>query len=445
MTRLPARDPNAISADGWLLYPTLRIYSLYSDNLFASPIDPISAPGFGVTPSMVAVWSNGIHTTTLYGNLDRQVYPTDSDVNTIDGRAGFTQKYEAMRDLIFSFNGNYAHQTWSAGLQNSIQTPTSAPTTTVLANGETVLPNGTIISPSGQTVGQVTSFSGSTVPLQVNPSNIYTGTFTIDKILNRAALSISGSLSRTDFENQSVQPSFNSRTLTENASVWLGPLIYAYSTGSISTVVTDATSGAAASTPAASTTTSFMQSTSTTSYRVVGGFGTRPSELFRGSVYFGQQGSSGDGSTAGGNVYGGALSYYPTADLTFTGTIDETINIASNVAPQSSATNLALTLPGVSAVQVPIGESTKTTSLSFQSNYRITPQWLFNCLLSYSRIEYVDTPRLDNSWVFDATLRYDIWRNMSLQWEYRYTSNFSNAPFESFTSNYGIISATYRF
>src|ERR1700677_253264 len=121
--RLPARDPNAIAVDGWLLYPTLRLYSLYSDNLFLSPTSPITAPGFGVTPGLVAVWSNGIHTTTLYGNIDSQGYPTDNDVNTLDGRAGFTQKYEAMRDLIFTVNGNYAHQTWATGLQSSIQTP----------------------------------------------------------------------------------------------------------------------------------------------------------------------------------------------------------------------------------------------------------------------------------------------------------------------------------
>ena len=133
----------------------------------------------------MAVWSNGIHTTTLYGNIDRQAYPTDNDVNTVDGRAGFTQKYEAMRDLIFTVNGNYAHQTWGAGLQNSIQTPSAAPTTTVLPNGNTVLPNGTILSPTGQPIGQASAGSGSTALLQVNPSNQYTATFAIDKIFNR--------------------------------------------------------------------------------------------------------------------------------------------------------------------------------------------------------------------------------------------------------------------
>src|SRR6202011_5721322 len=105
---------------------------LYSDNLFLSPTSRIAVPGVGVTPSVSAEWTNGIHTTTLYGNLDRQAFPTDNDINTLDGRAGFTQKYEAMRDLIFSVNGNYVHQTLASGLQNSIQTAQAAPATVLL-------------------------------------------------------------------------------------------------------------------------------------------------------------------------------------------------------------------------------------------------------------------------------------------------------------------------
>ncbi len=174
---------------------------------------------------MVATWSNGIHTTTLYGNIDRQDYPTANDVNTLDGRAGFTQKYEAMRDLIFTVNVNYAHQTWAAGLQNSIQTPTVAPTTIVLPNGNTQLPNGTIISPSGQVVGQASAAAASGAQLFINPSNQYTGTFSVDKIFNGGILGLTGSVNRTDFENQTVQPSFNSRTFSERAAFWLGPVI----------------------------------------------------------------------------------------------------------------------------------------------------------------------------------------------------------------------------
>src|SRR5262245_51003889 len=54
VSRLPAKDPDAISVDGWRLYPTLRLYSLYSDNLFFNTSPRTSAAGFGVTPGMVA-------------------------------------------------------------------------------------------------------------------------------------------------------------------------------------------------------------------------------------------------------------------------------------------------------------------------------------------------------------------------------------------------------
>src|SRR4029077_11292658 len=100
-------------------------------------------------------------------------------------------------------NGNYSHQTWSASLQNSIQTAAASPATRVLPNGNTVLPNGTILSPTGQTVGQVSTPSGSSIPLSVNPSDQYIGAFTVDKIFNRGILSLGGTLTRTDYETES--------------------------------------------------------------------------------------------------------------------------------------------------------------------------------------------------------------------------------------------------
>ena len=140
-------------------------------------------------------------------------------------------------------------------------------------------------------------------------------------------------------------------------------------------------------------------------------------------------------------MYGGVLSYYPTSKWTLTGTVDRTRNIAS----QASLTNLALTLPALSPVQIPLGASTQITSASLQSSYEFTPQWFANWQLAYTRIEFVGTPRLDNAWLFDAILRYDIWRNMSLTWEYRYRRILSNAPLTSATSNYGMMGATYKF
>jgi hypothetical protein len=425
VVRLPARDPTAVTVDGWLLYPTLRLYSLYSDNLFNSATRPIATPGIGVTPGLIAVWTNGIHTTTFYGNLDRQVYPDANEVNTLDGRAGFSQRYEALRDLSFTVDANYVRQTWASGLQNSIQTPQTAPATTVLPNGNTVLPNGTIVSPTGQVVGQSAPAVGSLVPLAVNPNDRYTGTFSVEKLFNRGIVTLTGAVNRTEYEGLNLQNS-KSRTFTEHAGFWLGPVFYVYSDGALSTITFDQTS------------------VSTTSHRIIGGLGTRQFGLFRASAYFGHQGSdssSGSHATAGGNVYGGSITYYPTQRWTLAASVDATNNLSSS----QSATDLAISLPGTVAVQIPITTSSRIVSGSLKSSYEISRQWFTNWFVSYTHIAYVGSPRLDNSWVFDATLQYDIWRNMSLVWEYRYTNLQSNAALVSEKSNYAVMGATYKF
>jgi hypothetical protein len=173
----------------------------------------------------------------------------------------------------------------------------------------------------------------------------------------------------------------------------------------------------------------------------VGGVGTRQFGLFRTSAYFGHQGSEGGGTAAGGDVYGGRLSYYPTPAWIITAAVDETINVAS----QASLSNLALTLPALTPVQVPVSASTRITATSLQADYKISSRWSTSWQVSHTRIKYIDSPRLDNAWVLDATLRYDVWRNMSLTWEYRYRSILSNAPFVSATSNLGMMGATYKF
>jgi len=154
IARLPARDPNAIAVDGWLLYPTVRLYSLYSDNFFQTPTTPLSVGALGVTPSLTAVWSNGIHTTTLYGNLDRQDFPTDNGINTLDSRAGFTQRYEAMRDLIFTVNGNYAQ---TAGL-------TQIDGTLVLGTGNSFTLSGGVLKGTGNITGNIINTGGTVAP-----------------------------------------------------------------------------------------------------------------------------------------------------------------------------------------------------------------------------------------------------------------------------------------
>ena len=279
LNRLAARDPNAIAVDGWLLYPTLRLYSALFGQSVPQSDQPDFRRGVGVTPSLTAVWSNGIHTTTLYGNFDRQSYPTHNEVDTLDGRAGFSQRYEAMRDLIFTVDGNYSHTTWATGLQNSLQAFPSAPTSVLLSNGNTVLPNGSDFSPTGQPVGQTSRRIGQQhSSLVVNPSNQYNGTFQSRRYSIGAFSILSGSLNRTDFEMQNraqseLQQSHSQRT----CRIWLSPLFYVYSDGVATNLVTD---GRPTS-----------PSVSTDTYRVIGGLGTRQFGSAAGSIYYGSQGS----------------------------------------------------------------------------------------------------------------------------------------------------------
>jgi hypothetical protein len=416
---------DAIPLGGWLFFPSIRAYTIYSDNLFQSPTAPISAWGLGTSPSLTAQWSNGIHTTTLYGNIDRQVYPTDNAINTFDRQATATQRYSPLPDLTFTALGDYTHKTIQSSLTNSIPSAiaTPTPTPTVLPNGNTELPNGTIVSPTGQIVGHVNPTLTANGTSLINPYDQFTGTVSVNKIFNHGILNLSSSTARTDYETPGT-PGFTTSSFSENGAFWLGPVFYAYSNGSFAR------------------TSDASPNPNSTAYRVVGGIGTRQFGLFRGSVYFGHQGSEVQTSgSAGGDVYGGAISYYPTPAWTITAAIDETINVSS----ETSASTQALAIPISAPLQIPLSASTRIIGSSLQTTYTISKQWVTSGSFSYTRIEYIDSSRLDNAWLADATLTYDIWRNMTLAWEYQYASVVSNAPLTNSKRNYINMSAMYKF
>ena len=356
---LPATPGDALAAGGWLFYPTLSTYAQYTDNLFQSAISPISIWGVGVKPSMIAEWSNGIHTTTLYGNLEVRKYLTDNEFNIFDRQAGFIQKYEALRDLTFKVQGDYSHHT-NANAITAIPGGISSPgTTIVLPNGNTVLPNGNIVSPTGQIVGQVApTLNVVGNQTQVNPSDQFTGTASIEKILNRGFIGLTGSISRTEYDNTNLNPDFTAKTLSGNGAVWLGPLFYAFANGTF------------ASTNYTPTLNSTL--TASSAYRAVGGIGTRQFGFFRASAYYGHQGTDIENSgTAGGEVYGGSLTYYPTPIWTIGAGIDETVNISN----QTTLTNIALNNQAPSALVIPVGVSTRSTATSLNSSYLVSKQW----------------------------------------------------------------------
>lgn len=428
----PISCRSGIPVGQWLLYPSVHLYSIYSNNFFLAPTDRISTFDFGVTPSLTAQWSNGIHSTTIYANVDTQRFPTFNALDTFDRQATFTQQYSPLPDLTFTALGDYTHKTITSALTNSIPTPITNPIVqpTRLPNGNFQLPNGTIISPTGQVVGNANGASAANGQTLVNPYDQYTGTATVTKIFNRAILTLSASAQDTAY--QSVQnpgtpgsySAYFTKTFTESGATWLNPTIYAYSNGSLS-----------------------MRTTGTPvdphsdAYRMEGGFGTRQIGLFKGAIYSGYQGSSADGSTpAGGILYGGRLSYYPSEAWTITAALDETINHAAANAPASTQA-LAVNSPE----QIALSSSTRITTPSLQSQYQFTRQWALLENFSYSQIDYYNSARLDHAWQTDTQLIYEMQRNMTLSWEYEYTAILSNASGSTARRSFVLMSADYKF
>lgn len=423
---LPSTE-GAIPFNSWLLYPSLTLFSQYSDNYFLAPQAKISAVGFGVSPSLIATWSDGIHTTTLNGYFQGRDYPTANEINATDGEATFTQKYAPLRDLSFTFLGDYTHQTIAYSLNSSIPAPIIAPGTTVLANGNTVLPNGQIVSSTGQIVGQQV-----TAPLVVNglaiinPHDQYTASTNVQKIFGDGIVTLGASLTRLDYEQQSSSSmDYTATTFTESAAFWLGSVFYVYSNGVFAIDINT------------------FPNPDSDVYRVVGGIGTRQFGLFRASAYFGYQGTevSGGFGSAAGDVYGGALTYYPTDHWTISATVDKTINISSITVSSSQA----LSLPGLTPLLIPLSDSTDTTTVGLNTTYAISPQWSVSGTFSYTHIAFIGSSIFEDAWLADTRLNYDIWRNMRLTLEYQYSSIVSNEPLTSANRNLVMMSATYRF
>jgi hypothetical protein len=424
-TTIPAGGPPAVG-DGipfnsWILFPTLDLVSQYSNNYFLSPQAPISSWGFGISPKLTAEWSDGIHTTTIYGSVNGRVYPTENEINALDEEATLTQNYAPLRDLNFTLTTDYTHQTIASGLTSSIPNPVQSTATTLLPNGNTVLPNGTIVSPTGEFVGQTNPalvVNGISV---VNPFDQYTASGSVQKIFGYGIATVGASLTKANYTEQSIDD-FTAKTFTENLAFWLGSVFYAYSNGVYSLR------------------SSAPPNPDSTIYRVVGGIGTRQVGLFSASAYIGHQGSEESG-TAGGNVYGGMLTYYPTLAWTLVANIDETINVSSQVSPSA----LALVIPATTPLQIPLSASTQTTSTALHSTYQITPQWTTTESFGYTRVQFLGSPFWENAWIADATLRYDIWRDLSLIWEYQFSSIISNQPNTNADRNLVIMTASYRF
>ena len=386
----------------FLLSPSLDTYTFYDSNVHSSTTNPLSGPGFHIHPSLLADWNTGIHDTKFYGNIDSEIYPTLNYLNnTFNRQAGVIETYSPLRDLTITTQADYTHNTLANVLVNSIPNP--------ITSSANPLPAGA----AGVVAVQQTV---------VNPNDVFTGTATISKLMNRAFVNVGGTFVRTEYENTPTQ-NLDTGSYYGSGGIWLTPQFYAF------TDALDANSVPATGSIA-------------NSYRARGGIGSAQIWLFQGSAYYGHQGTAVDGDgSAGGDIYGGQLTYYATPLWNMSVNIDRQRN-RSDI---SSSTNLGLGGLPLSGIGITTSSSVQVTSIAYKTNYQLTQQATLYGVVSDNRIAYFDSSRVDNSWLVSAGITYQARANLSLTLDYQYTRLISPAPDTSVTRNLVSLGAHYHF
>ncbi len=395
----------------WFLTPTLDVSTLYNSNIQSSTTNRQAGAGFHYRPALQGEFDTGIYDTKLYGSFDSTIYPTHTPLNTFNPQAGAIQTYSPLRDLTFTTQVDYNHQTNAAVVVNSIPSPIITSPANPAPQGATGVVN------IQQTI--------------VNPNDNYTATVNVDKEFNRAFLKLGSSIALTQYEmsNSASSPNYYKELYNGSAGFWFTPFLYAFA---------DATD--ANTIPAVGLVSN--------SYLARGGVGSDQIGLFQGSVYYGNQGTAVDqgGGVASGNVYGGAISYFPTTAWTMSVSVDRIRNRSdiSGLTPGASGIpglpGLSISVPGLTTAS-----STQITTLGYRSNYTFSEQVSAFVVVSDSRISFLDMPRLDNSWFASAGVLYNPRNDLSLTATYAYTRYISEQPLTSFNQNLVTLGAHYNF
>lgn len=395
----PSRDYTGLPLGGWMLYPTLFAGVVYDDNVNPNQLNRSSGVGLRLVPRLVAVRNTGIHNSTLYGSVDARLTGGGGGEESVAARAGVTHEYEAMRDLIFRFQGDYTRQTDVFNSASSFNSASNFTNTSIVQN----------------------PFANTNLATS-SPYNQFTGAATVTKTMNRSFVVLGGSISHIAYDNTAslvggaLVPSSLDGTvyvLSGRVGYWVTPLFYSFAESSI-----DRRNFA---------TSAFDSSV----YRFVGGIGIDQIGLVRGEVFAGYQSSHQDFATlqsAGGGVFGGRLAYYPTRYWTLRASLDETLGLSTVASPTS-----------------PLGTSTRVTTALLQSDYAISKVWTAGVRFGYTETQYSGSLRQDRGWLAGGSFNYNLWRNLGLTIDYQMTKLDSNVPLQSFTRNVVTVGATYRY
>ena len=422
-----------VTVGDWKLYPKIYVGAVWDTNIDqqasgAPPgAEPTSRTGARAVPYLNGFYDGGIHKTSVYGVADARFF----DDNTLSATAGVTHRYEAMRDLIFNFYGNYTRQTDL--FTNALNFNNGAIGPNITGSPETNIP--IILNPFGTTPS-------------VNPSsyNQYTGGASVLKTFeNNTFATVSGTVFHIQYDHTAALPiGLPFSTSLDGTNYWatgrvgynVTPQFYVFAEGSgifqrFNNSLFD-----------------------TNGYRAIGGVGSAdPQSLFKGEVYGGYQAQheiNGSGFLVDANnvpivingtvlpsgvpadthspIFGGRLAYYPTRYWTFIAQVDETLGISTTISPT-----------------LPAGVPLLATNAILQTNYNISQWWWVGARAGYTRAKFYGFDRVDNGYMAGASLNYEIWRNLLLTLDYQYSTVSSNQVLSDFTRNVYSAGLTYRY
>ncbi len=396
--QVPSREYTALPVAGWLFYPSLLAGAVYDDNIFQSPTNRTSRLGGQITPSLIAIRDDGIHKLTLYGTAEARLYSGSSDYDTLIGRAGFTHQYEALRDLVFRFQGDYIRQT---NVFNSAATFDNA----------TGVTNPFAVAPTARPF----------------PYNQFVGSASVVKMFNESFVSLRGSISHITYDSSNGVPNNTVPapadgtiySIAGRAGYWINPFFNVYVEPTVNWQEYSARAG------------------DSTGYRVVSGISTDRIGLYRGEIFAGyqeqrtSQGANTTDLTMGGAVIGARLTYEPTRFLMFRATVDETLGVSQLNDPTS-----------------PVGTPLRQTTAVLDTTYLVTRDLMVSVRGGYINNAYHATfagQRQDDGWLAGVKGMYNFNRNFGIALDYQHTELNSNVANSGFYRNLVTLSGTYRY
>jgi len=405
----PVRDYQGLPLFGAMLYPSLYVGGLYDDNVLQAPYNRIAQLGVKLRPDLKADYDTGAHRTILFSDGDFNIFPGDSYANLVNSRFGFGHLWEADRDLVFKFGGDY-------GLGNA-----------VFANGLVTTPTGAlanIIAPQRYSI-----FGGYGSALK-----------TFDKYF----LNLSGRAYKTEYGDLSTTSGSLAQGYRDNlatdGSLRAG---YAFSRSLYSFVEA---SGNARTFDSGLFATTGLQAASlgvpgavgvnyinydSRGFRVVAGVGSDRISLFKGEVYGGFQRQFYDYSPFGSPssaVYGGKISWFPTRDWTLSLKLDEIYQ------------DLAL---GTS--QNAFGSPAFETSLTANIRYDLSRSASLTLTGGWLDERYIFESRHDTRFTAGAVATYELTRNLQAEFDYNLLLVESSAPGGSLTRNQFSLGVVYKY